>query len=68
MVVQNSGGQLLVGNKFSITDILRRHHAGENEHGGDEVGLANPKLTEYWEMLEVKESFKAAQPYMFELA
>jgi glutathione S-transferase len=71
-LVTKSGGQFLVRNEFSIADIAAGAMLGMMNMVETKFGLVKwleqyPKLKEYWEMLEARDSFKATQPYMFEL-
>ena len=71
-LVEKSPGQFLVRNEFSIADIAAGAMLGMMNMVETKFGLINwleqyPKLKEYWEMLEARDSFKETQPYMFEL-
>jgi glutathione S-transferase len=65
-------GRFLVGSELSIADIAAGAFLGmanmvETQFGMIQWKEKNPELVKYWEMLEERESFKATQPYMFEL-
>jgi glutathione S-transferase len=71
-LVKQSGGQFLVRNDFSIADIAVGAMLGFMNMVETQFVLVKwleqyPKLKEYWEMLEARDSFKATQPIMFEL-
>jgi glutathione S-transferase len=71
-LVQKSDGRFLVRNEFSIADIAAGSMLGMMSMVETPFGLVKwlgkyPKLKEYWEMMEARDSFKATQSVMFEL-
>lgn len=71
-LVKKSKGEFLVGEEYSIADIAMGAWLGFANMVETKFGLISwkdkyPELRAYWEMLEVRESFKETQPVMFEL-
>ncbi|KAH8756863.1 glutathione S-transferase domain-containing protein [Hyaloscypha finlandica] len=71
-LVQKMEGKFLVCDEFSVADIAAGAMLGMMDMVETKFGLIHwkeqyPELNKYWEMLESRESFRDAQPVMFEL-
>jgi len=71
-LVRRTEGEFLVSDEFSVADIAVGAMLGMMNMVETKFGLINwrdeyPEAKKYWDRLEARESFKATQPYMFEL-
>jgi glutathione S-transferase len=71
-LVKQTEGSFLVCGEFSVADIAVGAMLGMMDMVETKFGLVHwkeqyPELRKYWEMLEIRASFRETQPVMFEL-